>query len=153
MNGLCSPPCRPWRRARLPALVHPVPDLARAVLLLGSLAVAALLALLEVVPAARESGDCNRLVAKPAHDRGLAVGLKNDLDQIPQLVRDFDFAVNEQCAQYEACGRLKPFIAADKADFHVEYELRTSGFCPEARRLKLSSMLKKYALGMWRRAC
>lgn len=28
----------------------------------------------------------NRLIAKLAHDRGLAVGLKNDLDQIPQLV-------------------------------------------------------------------
>ncbi|GGN84358.1 endo alpha-1,4 polygalactosaminidase [Streptomyces albiflavescens] len=95
----------------------------------------------------------NRLIAKLAHDRGLAVGLKNDLDQIPQLVGDFDFAVNEQCAQYKECGRLKPFIAANKAVFHVEYELRTSGFCPEARRLKLSSMLKKYALGAWRRAC
>jgi hypothetical protein len=95
----------------------------------------------------------NRLIAKLAHDRGLAVGLKNDLDQIPQLVGDFDFAVNEQCAQYKECGRLKPFIAARKAVFHVEYELGTGGFCPEARRLKLSSMLKKYALGVWRRAC
>lgn len=28
----------------------------------------------------------NRLIAKLAHDRGMAVGLKNDLDQIPQLV-------------------------------------------------------------------
>lgn len=28
----------------------------------------------------------NRLIAKLAHDRGLSVGLKNDLDQIPQLV-------------------------------------------------------------------
>ncbi|MFI6488233.1 endo alpha-1,4 polygalactosaminidase [Streptomyces sp. NPDC050564] len=95
----------------------------------------------------------NRLIAKLAHDRGLAVGLKNDLDQIPQLVGDFDFAVNEQCAQYKECGRLRPFIAAHKAVFHVEYELRTSAFCPEAGRLKLSSMLKKYELGAWRRAC
>lgn len=38
------------------ALVHPVPDLARAVLLLGSLAAVALLALLEVAPAARNWG-------------------------------------------------------------------------------------------------
>ncbi|MHC3474540.1 endo alpha-1,4 polygalactosaminidase [Streptomyces sp. 7R007] len=95
----------------------------------------------------------NRLVAKLAHDRGMAVGLKNDLDQIPQLVGDFDFAVNEQCAQYGECADLTPFIKADKPVFHVEYELPTSRFCPESRRLKLSSMLKKYELGAWRRAC
>jgi hypothetical protein len=102
---------------------------------------------------ARDQLRYNRLIAKLAHDRGLAVGLKNDLDQIPELVRDFDFAVNEQCAQYGECGALKPFVKAGKAVFHVEYELPTARFCTEARRLKLSSMLKKYELGVWRRAC
>ena len=95
----------------------------------------------------------NRLIAKLAHDRGMAVGLKNDLDQIPQLVDDFDFAVNEQCAQYDECAANTPFIKAGKAVFHVEYELPTSAFCAESRRLKLSSMAKKYELGVWRRAC
>ncbi|MER5215899.1 endo alpha-1,4 polygalactosaminidase [Streptomyces sp. NPDC002838] len=95
----------------------------------------------------------NRLIAKLAHDRGMAVGLKNDLDQIPQLVGDFDFAVNEQCAQYDECAALKPFVAAGKAVFHVEYELPTHRFCSDSRRLNLSSMLKKYELGVWRRAC
>ncbi|MFJ4790593.1 endo alpha-1,4 polygalactosaminidase [Streptomyces sp. NPDC088794] len=95
----------------------------------------------------------NRLIAKLAHDRGMSVGLKNDLDQIPQLVGDFDFAVNEQCAQYGECADLTPFVKAGKAVFHVEYELPTSRFCADSRRLKLSSMLKKYELGAWRRAC
>ncbi|MBT2504718.1 endo alpha-1,4 polygalactosaminidase [Streptomyces sp. ISL-98] len=95
----------------------------------------------------------NRLIARLAHERGLAVGLKNDLDQIPQLVRDFDFAVNEQCAEYSECGKLVPFIKAGKAVFHVEYELPVGRFCPEARKLKLSSMLKKYELGVWRKPC
>jgi hypothetical protein len=95
----------------------------------------------------------NRLIAKLAHERGMAVGLKNDLDQIPQLVGDFDFAVNEQCAQYDECADTEPFIKADKAVLHVEYELPTSRFCAESRRLKLSSMLKKYELGVWREAC
>ena len=36
---------------------------------------------------------------------------------------DFDFAVNEQCAQYGECADLTPFIEAGKAVFHVEYEL------------------------------
>ncbi len=102
---------------------------------------------------ARDQLRYNRLIAKLAHDRGLAVGLKNDLDQIPELVGDFDFAVNEQCAQYGECGALTPFIEADKAVFHVEYELPTSRFCPESRRLGLSSLLKKYELGVWRKAC
>ncbi|MFB8398189.1 endo alpha-1,4 polygalactosaminidase [Streptomyces yangpuensis] len=95
----------------------------------------------------------NRLIAKLAHDRGMAVGLKNDLDQIPQLVGDFDFAVNEQCAQYDECERLTPFIAAGKAVFHAEYELSTSRFCPRSRELKLSSLQKRYDLDAWRRVC
>ncbi|MGW0330530.1 endo alpha-1,4 polygalactosaminidase [Streptomyces sp. NPDC003011] len=95
----------------------------------------------------------NRLIARLAHERGLAVGLKNDLDQIPRLVGDFDFAVNEQCAQYAECADLTPFVTAGKAVFHVEYELPTRRFCPDSRRLRLSSMLKKYELGVWRRAC
>ncbi|MFD7626208.1 endo alpha-1,4 polygalactosaminidase [Streptomyces sp. NPDC059851] len=95
----------------------------------------------------------NRLIARLAHERGLAVGLKNDLDQIPQLVGDFDFAVNEQCAEYEECERLTPFIKAGKAVFHVEYELPTSRFCGLARKLKLSSMQKEYELGAWRKTC
>lgn len=95
----------------------------------------------------------NRLIARLAHDRGLAVGLKNDLDQIPQLVGDYDFAVNEQCAQYDECDTLTPFIKAGKAVFHAEYELPTSRFCKQSRRLQLSSLQKKLDLGAWRRAC
>ncbi|MGA5194862.1 endo alpha-1,4 polygalactosaminidase [Streptomyces exfoliatus] len=95
----------------------------------------------------------NRLIARLAHERGLAVGLKNDLDQIPELLADFDFAVNEQCAEYDECDRLAPFVAAGKAVFHVEYELDTAEFCPQARKLGLSSMQKRYELGVWRRAC
>ncbi|CAL9423139.1 endo alpha-1,4 polygalactosaminidase [Streptomyces sp. enrichment culture] len=95
----------------------------------------------------------NRLIARLAHDRGMSVGLKNDLDQIPELVDDFDFAVNEQCAQYGECAALTPFVEAGKAVFHVEYELPTRGFCPQTRKLGLSSMLKRYDLDAWRRPC
>ncbi|MGR8010994.1 endo alpha-1,4 polygalactosaminidase [Streptomyces hypolithicus] len=95
----------------------------------------------------------NRLIARLAHARGMSVGLKNDLDQIPELVGDFDFAVNEQCAEYEECEQLTPFIKAGKAVFHVEYELPLRRFCQGTRKLGLSSMLKKYELGVWRRPC
>ncbi|KMO97874.1 endo alpha-1,4 polygalactosaminidase [Streptomyces roseus] len=95
----------------------------------------------------------NRLIAKLAHDRGMAVGLKNDLDQIPQLVGEFDFAVNEQCAEYEECERLTPFIAAGKAVFHVEYEGRIEQWCGQSQELRLSSLQKKYELDAWRQFC
>ena len=95
----------------------------------------------------------NRLIADIAHRHGLAVGLKNDLAQIPQLVDDFDFAVNEQCAQYDECETLSPFIEAGKAVFHAEYEVPVADFCAESRRLRLSSLLKKYELGAWHQGC
>ncbi|MFF4173106.1 endo alpha-1,4 polygalactosaminidase [Streptomyces sp. NPDC001744] len=95
----------------------------------------------------------NRVIAEIAHERGLAVGLKNDLAQIPALLAHFDFAVNEECARYDECARLEPFVAAGKAVFHVEYDGAPSAFCPRARALRLSSMLKNQELDAWRRPC
>lgn len=37
----------------------------------------------------------NEWLADTAHDLGLAVGLKNDLEQIAELEPSFDFFVNE----------------------------------------------------------
>ncbi len=95
----------------------------------------------------------NRMLAALAHADGLAIGLKNDLDQVPQLVSAFDFAVNEQCAEYSECETLKPFIAAGKAVFHVEYDLPLSEFCPQTTGLGLSSMRKNTSLDAPRWPC
>ncbi|GAA0488904.1 endo alpha-1,4 polygalactosaminidase [Streptomyces stramineus] len=95
----------------------------------------------------------NRMIARLAHDRGLSVGLKNDLEQIPELVADFDFAVNEQCAEHDECESLRPFVEGGKAVFHVEYELETGDFCREAGQLGLSSMRKRLGLDAWRKPC
>jgi hypothetical protein len=95
----------------------------------------------------------NRAIARLAHARGLAVGLKNDLDHIPSLVGDFDFAVNEQCAEYDECAALTPFIRAGKAVFHAEYSVPTSEFCADSKRLGLSSVRKRLDLDAWRDPC
>lgn len=95
----------------------------------------------------------NRMVAGLAHADGLAIGLKNDLDQVPQLVSSFDFAVNEQCAEYSECDALKPFIAEGKAVFHVEYTLPLSDFCTQTTALGLSSMRKNTTLDAARWPC
>jgi hypothetical protein len=95
----------------------------------------------------------NRRLADLAHRRGLAVGLKNDVEQAAQLEPYFDFAVNEECAQYDECGKLAVFVKAGKPVFHVEYEQESGGFCPESRRLGFSSLRKKPELDAWREVC
>jgi hypothetical protein len=95
----------------------------------------------------------NRMVAGLAHADGLAVGLKNDLDQVDGLVGDFDFAVNEQCAEYQECEQLTPFVDRGKAVFEAEYNLPTAAFCPLSRRLRFSALLKHLSLDAWRRSC
>ena len=94
----------------------------------------------------------NRAIAELAHERGLSVGLKNDLDQVQQLAVDFDFAVNEECFRYGECDRYRPFTEAGKAVLHVEYE-GAMDFCAASTRLGLSSMLKPLDLGPVRQAC
>ncbi len=63
----------------------------------------------------------NRLLATEAHNRGLAVGLKNDLDQVAALVDDFDFSINEQCNEFDECNMLALFTVAGKPVFNAEY--------------------------------
>lgn len=64
----------------------------------------------------------NKFLANEARKRGLSVGLKNDLNQINELVEYFDFAVNEQCYEYEECDMLTPFIEANKPVLRAEYK-------------------------------
>jgi hypothetical protein len=63
----------------------------------------------------------NSFLATSSHERGLLVGLKNDLEQIPDLASQFDFAVNEECLEYDECEAYGPFVDADKPVFSAEY--------------------------------
>ncbi|HNY69880.1 MAG TPA: endo alpha-1,4 polygalactosaminidase [Syntrophorhabdus sp.] len=95
----------------------------------------------------------NAFLAHEAHARGLSIGLKNDLDQIPDLVHLFDWALNEQCFQFDECHKLMPFIEAGKAVFHVEYKLPAKRFCSAANELNFNSLKKRRSLKAWRKAC
>ncbi|HWL65701.1 MAG TPA: endo alpha-1,4 polygalactosaminidase, partial [Actinomycetota bacterium] len=95
----------------------------------------------------------NRWLAQAAEDRGLAAGLKNDLDQVSELVGDYEFSVNEQCFLYRECKLLKPFIDANKPVLNIEYELERRRFCPRAREMRFSSIRKRMSLRAWRRPC
>ena len=65
--------------------------------------------------------DYNIFMANAAHERGLSIGLKNDLDQIAVLEPYYDFSVNEQCHEYDECDMMQPFINANKPVFNAEY--------------------------------
>jgi hypothetical protein len=95
----------------------------------------------------------NEMLAGLAHADGLAIGLKNDLDQVPQLLSSFDFAIDEQCAEYDECAELEPFITAGKAVFEAEYNLPLSAFCARSDALGFSAILKDTALDASRQAC
>ncbi|HEY3450768.1 MAG TPA: endo alpha-1,4 polygalactosaminidase [Myxococcales bacterium] len=98
----------------------------------------------------------NRFIATEAHVRGLSVGLKNDIDQLDDLVGDYDWALNEECVKYNECGGYTTsFIAANKAVFHTEYGAATLAdtVCPKTKPLRFSTLIKKLALDAWRVAC
>jgi hypothetical protein len=98
----------------------------------------------------------NKFIAQTAHDRNISVGLKNDIEQLDQLVDFFDFAVNEQCFEFNECDAYQTFTNAqtDKAVFGVEYKGKPSVFCPKAIAQKLSFQKKKMlSLKQWRIGC
>ena len=101
----------------------------------------------------KDQKDYNMWLAAEAHKRGLAIGLKNDLDQVSQLEPYFDFAINEQCFEYEECDLLLSFIRNDKAVFGVEYELRPGKFCDEANSMDLDWLKMDYDLDGGRYSC
>jgi hypothetical protein len=88
----------------------------------------------------------NRWIARQVHKRGMAVALKNDAGQARQLVGAFDFAVVEECFEYQECDLYEPFVEAGKAVFETEYELQTSEFCAQAQALRFAAIRKDVEL-------
>ncbi|KAF2643287.1 hypothetical protein P280DRAFT_467339 [Massarina eburnea CBS 473.64] len=65
--------------------------------------------------------DYVKYLATESASAGLAIGLKNALDLIPDVLDVVQFAVNEQCHEYSECIQYKPFTTANKAVFNIEY--------------------------------
>jgi hypothetical protein len=95
----------------------------------------------------------NIWLAESAHKRGLSIGLKNDLDQVADLLPYFDWALNEECFYYDECDLLLPFVGAKKAVFGVEYELERNDFCSQANDLDFDFLKKNWDLDAYREAC
>jgi hypothetical protein len=95
----------------------------------------------------------NTWLAEEAHARGLSIGLKNDLAQIADLLAEFDWALNEQCFQYDECDLLLPFVQSGKAVFGVEYELEPEEFCSQANTMDFDWLRKNWELDAWQISC
>jgi hypothetical protein len=88
----------------------------------------------------------NRWVAERVRALGMAVALKNDPRQVHALLGRFDFAIVEQCFQYEECESYEPFVRSGKAVFEAEYELEPAAYCDAANALGFSAIRKSYDL-------
>ena len=98
----------------------------------------------------------NIWIANEAHVRGLSIGLKNDSDQIADLLPSFDWTVTEDCFAQGWCDQVIPFITAGKAVFAIEYTdagMTTDQFCPQANAMNFNAILKHRNLDAWRQAC
>jgi hypothetical protein len=88
--------------------------------------------------------DYNRFLADEAHARGMLIGLKNDVEQVPALLSSFDFAVNESCFAHDECDAQAAFTRADKAVLQIEYgDIPTLSrtVCARARALRFFTIL------------
>jgi len=95
-------------------------------------------------------------LAKEAHNRGLAIGVKNAPDQVKDLVDLFDFAITEDCFYYDWCEEMLPFIQNGKPVFSAEYTDLPGdfdAFCIRAKVMGFSLILKKRILGSWLETC
>ena len=95
----------------------------------------------------------NVFLSEKAHERGLLIGLKNDLDQAPELVSFFDWVLSEECFQYDECHLLAPFTRAAKPVFVIEYQLSPDEFCSQARKLNVNALQKNRELDAFRFSC
>jgi hypothetical protein len=85
-------------------------------------------------------------LADIAHSHGMSVGLKNDLDQLAALQDTFDFAINEQCAQYAECNVYDGWTSAGKAVVEVEYKGIARNYCADAATQRRDAIHKTLAL-------
>lgn len=98
----------------------------------------------------------NKWLSDTAHAKGLSTGLKNDTDQMNDLLSSFDWLVIESCYDQDWCNDAKPFVSAGKPVFQIEYteeETTTSQFCSQSINNNFYGILKNQSLDGWRQTC
>jgi hypothetical protein len=98
----------------------------------------------------------NIWLAEEAHRRGLSIGLKNDPDQVLDLLPYFDWALTESCFAEGWCEMVAPFVEEGKAVFAAEYTdtgITLEEICPLAEALDINAVLKNRELDSHRETC
>jgi hypothetical protein len=96
----------------------------------------------------QDSIEFNTALAAHAHELGLSIGLKNgDEPGFAEAMQPIvDFALVEQCFEFDSCDSFKSFIDAGKAVLEVEYNLSVNEFCERAQALLFSAVLHDQSL-------
>ncbi|KIV88033.1 hypothetical protein PV10_09207 [Exophiala mesophila] len=113
-----------------------------------------------------DSIDYMSFLSEEAHQRGLAIGLKDAGAIIPSVINQTEWSVNEQCLQYDECDTYSLFILQEKPVFHVEYpkgqdvsnnedvsESRKKEICDAPSTEGFSTIMKNIDLDAWTEAC
>lgn len=95
----------------------------------------------------------NVFLANEAHLRGLSAGYKNNPGQIHDLLPYFDWALVEQCVQYDECDLYLPFVHAGKPVMAVEYKGKAARLCSTLDNLNFNGLKKKRSMRAWRVSC
>jgi endo-alpha-1,4-polygalactosaminidase (GH114 family) len=97
-----------------------------------------------------------RWLADEAHSRGLAIGIKNAPDMVPDSLPFFDFAITEDAFYYHWIEEMLPFIDSGKAVFAAEYtdmDVDFEAACVWGRQHNVSFILKNRILTAFRATC
>lgn len=98
----------------------------------------------------------NKWFATETHQRGMSIGLKNNIDQLADLLEFFDFSILESCHEQGWCDQAKPFVAAGKPVFQIEYSevgSTLSAICPAAKQRGFNAFIKHRNLDAWIQRC
>ena len=83
--------------------------------------------------------DYVKYMAGVARDNNMAIGLKNAVDMIPDVLSVIQFAVNEECHEQKECDRYKDVTKAGLAVFNIEYAVKD---CSDPAGVNLSTVIK-----------
>lgn len=98
----------------------------------------------------------NVWLANESHARGLSIGMKNNDEQIEDLLPYYDWALTEGCFVEGWCDDLHPFVDAGKAVFVAEYsdtDISMDSLCDYAEQMNYNAICKNRELDAWLETC
>lgn len=79
-----------------------------------------------------------KALAREAKARGLLIGLKNSAEIASSLSSTMNFAVVEECFEYNECSSYSTFVNKNKPVFLIEYRSGSRSLCNKADKLKMN---------------